>query len=110
MKRPQEMKTQYILLLVAAAPAVKAFAPVYRSPLSMRRGSVNMLSLPRFGGKKPLMPPSATEAEGASRKILSPPAESQKTMGATPDFALISCFALWYLVCTGLPQKDFFSC
>lgn len=91
------MKTQYILLLVAAAPAVKAFAPVYRSPLSMRRGSVNMLSLPRFGGKKPLMPPSATEAEGASRKILSPPAESQKTMGATPDFALISCFALWYL-------------
>jgi hypothetical protein len=91
------MKASALLLL--AVPAVQGFAPatLRRNTVAVRRGNVEMLSMPRFGRKQAQLPVAPVLSNAAPSQDVAT-AKPEKVMGGAPDFALLACFALWYLV------------
>ena len=65
-----------------------------------------MLSIPRFG-RKAQLPAAAVLSNDAPSQDLATTEAPQKALGGGPDFALLLCFALWYLV-SGSPGKERF--
>jgi hypothetical protein len=95
-------------LFLALIPSVTAFVPtaLRRTPAVARRGQVDMLSIPRFG-RKAQLPAAAVLSNDAPSQDLATTEAPQKALGGGPDFALLLCFALWYLV-SGSPGKERF--